>query len=288
MGETKNGARAGEPRILSIQDISCFGKCSLTVALPILSACGVETAVLPAALLSTHTGGFCGYTFKDLTEEMPRIAAHWKKEGIFFDAVYTGYLGSGRQIKHVKDIFEMLLSEGGLRIVDPVMADHGSLYKGFDESFVEEMRGLCRTADIILPNITEAALLSKIPYREGVQDRAYIEKILAELAGLGCTAVVLKGIMFDAEHLGVAVYERGKESASYYFRKRFERCAHGTGDCFASVFCGGLLRGKSIYDAAALAADFVLEALEKTGEDPKHWYGVRFEKALPGLIRHFS
>ncbi|MDO4789333.1 MAG: pyridoxamine kinase [Johnsonella sp.] len=287
-GEEKDESGRGEARILSIQDISCFGKCSLTVALPILSACGIETAVLPAALLSTHTGGFSGYTFKDLSEEMPKIAAHWKAEGICFDAIYTGYLGSRRQIEYVKDIFRELLSKEGLRIVDPVMADHGRLYRGFDESFVEEMQTLCRSADILLPNITEAALLSAMPYQEGVQSEAYIREMLERLGEIGSEAIILKGIMFDPDHLGVAVYETKKGSPRYYFRERYADTAHGTGDCFASVFCGALLRGESMYAAAALAADFVLDALKKTGKDPAHWYGVRFEKALPGLIAYFS
>ena len=153
---------AKDKRILTIQDISCVGQCSLTVALPILSAAGIETAILPSAVLSTHTAGFKGYTFRDLTDDMPAIAAHWKSEGIRFDAVYTGYLGSARQIAYVKQIFRDLLSDGGVRIVDPAMADNGKLYPGFDLAFAEEMKSLCAEADIILPNITEACFITGV------------------------------------------------------------------------------------------------------------------------------
>lgn len=276
------------PRILSIQDISCFGKCSLTVALPILSACGIETAVIPTAVLSTHTGGFSGYTFRDLTQDMPDIAAHWKKEKIYFDAVYTGYLGSAKQSEYVKNIFKDLIYPGGLRIVDPVMADHGKLYKGFDRNFVKVMADLCRSADIILPNITEAAFLTGIEYVEGIQKKDYPERIFEKLADFGVSTIVLKGIVFDNAKIGVGVHDCKKGETEYYFQNRFENGRHGTGDCFASAFCGALLNGKSRYEAAEIAAQFVLECLQETGEDRAHWYGVRFEKTLPKLIKNFQ
>ena len=150
-------------RILTIQDISCVGQCSLTVALPILSACGVETCVLPSAVLSTHTAGFSGYTFRDLTEDMPAIKDHWVKEGIAFDGVYTGYLGSTKQIDYVKEIIAATAKDG-VAIIDPAMADNGKLYPGFDAAFVEEMKKLCATADYLLPNLTEACLLTDTEY----------------------------------------------------------------------------------------------------------------------------
>ena len=144
------------PKILTVQDISCVGQCSLTVALPIISACGIETCVLPSAVLSTHTAGFKGYTFRDLTDDMPDICAHWQKEGISFDAVYTGYLGSTKQIDYVKNILSTVKKSDGYAVVDPAMADNGKLYPGFDMEFVEAMKTLCGAADYILPNITEA------------------------------------------------------------------------------------------------------------------------------------
>ena len=161
-------------KILTVQDISCVGQCSLTVALPIISACGIETCVLPSAVLSTHTVGFSGYTFRDLTVDMPLIEAHWKREGIAFDAIYTGYLGSTEQIAFVASLFDGVLAEGGKKVVDPAMADNGKLYPGFDSAFVEAMKGLCAKADYLVPNITEAAFLTGLPYKTEY-DRAYIQ-----------------------------------------------------------------------------------------------------------------
>ncbi|MGI6218122.1 MAG: bifunctional hydroxymethylpyrimidine kinase/phosphomethylpyrimidine kinase, partial [Coriobacteriales bacterium] len=152
-------------RILTIQDISCVGQCSLTVALPIISACGIETCILPSAVLSTHTGGFTGFTVRDLSDDIPGIAAHWQKEGIKFDAIYTGYLGSEDQIDYVLDISEKLTNPGAVKIFDPAMADNGSLYPAFDDKYVVAMRRLCSHADFVLPNITEASLLTGMEYR---------------------------------------------------------------------------------------------------------------------------
>ena len=209
-----------DPRILTIQDISCVGQCSLTVALPILSACGVETAILPSAVLSTHTAGFTGYTFRDLTEDMPKIAAHWQKEGIAFDAFYTGYLGSAQQIQYVEDIFHTLGRGRGLKIVDPAMADNGKLYPGFDQAFVEEMKKLCFGADIILPNITEACLVTDTPYQE-TYDQAYVQGLLDALTARGAKTVVLTGVSYQEGRTGVVVYENGKQA--YYEHRRISK-----------------------------------------------------------------
>ena len=196
-------------RVLTVQDISCVGQCSLTVALPVLSSCGVEAAVLPSAVLSTHTGGgFAGYTFRDLTADMPAIAQHWQKEGFRFDAVYTGYLGSGEQITHVRHIMDTLLVPGGARIVDPAMADNGKLYAGFDAAFVEKMKTLAFSADILLPNITEAALLTGLPYLAPPHDPAYIQQLLSGLAALGPRAVVITGVQLTPEEVGTMALDR--------------------------------------------------------------------------------
>ena len=228
-------------RVLTVQDISCVGQCSLTVALPVLSACGVEAAVLPSAVLSTHTGGgFAGYTFRDLTADMPAIAQHWQKEGFRFDAVYTGYLGSGEQITHVRHIMDTLLVPGGARIVDPAMADNGKLYAGFDAAFVEKMKTLAFSADILLPNITEAALLTGMEYRKEY-DEAYIEELTAALHEKGVGTVVLTGVSYEPETTGVVV--SGKGFRGYYRHARLARTCHGTGDLFASAFTGLLCRG---------------------------------------------
>lgn len=268
-------------KILSVQDISCVGQCSLTVALPILSACGLETAILPSAVLSTHTCGFTGYTFRDLTEDIPAIRAHWEKEGIRFAAIYTGYLGSTLQISYVKDLFRSPVC-AGLKIVDPAMADGGKLYPAFDMEFVREMAGLCAEADIVIPNITEAAFLSGMEYREDY-DEVYILELCEALCAKGIKTVVLTGVGYRQGKTGVAVYEKGVYS--YYEHEKKTQGCHGTGDVYASAFVGKLLQGSSLYDAAKAAADFTLRCIELTAGDPEHSYGVKFELALPELMK---
>ncbi len=269
-------------RILTIQDISCLGQCSLTVALPILSAMGNETCILPSAVLSTHTGGFTGYTFRDLSDDMPAIAEHWQKEGINFDAFYTGYLGSVNQIAHVKRIMNMLGKDGSYRIVDPAMADLGRLYTGFDDSFAGAMASLCREADIILPNITEACLMTGVKYRE-TYDEAYIDRLLTALSRLTSAAVILTGVGFEPDKTGVMIWSDGKKD--YYSHQKIIGNCHGTGDVFASAFVGALMRGKSLMESAKIAADFTFLCIAKTMGDPDHRYGVKFELALPELIK---
>lgn len=269
-------------KILTIQDISCVGQCSLTVALPILSAAGMETCILPSAVLSTHTAGFSGYTVRDLTADIPGIAAHWKKENIRFDALYTGYLGSTEQIAYVREIAAELLSDGGALIVDPAMADNGKLYPAFDAAYVEAMKSLAFSADIILPNITEACFLTGTEYRERY-DRAYIDSLLDALTACGAKTVVLTGVGFDAEHTGVIVREGGK--TRYYEHRKIAKGCHGTGDVYAAAFVGALENGLGAYDSAVLAADYTVRCIEVTQGDAAHWYGVKFELALPEFIR---
>lgn len=268
-------------RVLTIQDISCLGQCSLTVALPILSAAGHETCILPSAVLSTHTAGFTGFTVRDLTEDMPAIAAHWQREGIRFDAIYTGYLGSAEQIAYVKDIFRTCAAPGCVTIVDPAMADNGKLYPAFDMAFVQEMKPLAFCADIILPNITEACLLTDYPFRE-TYDEAYINGLLDRLQAAGAKTVILTGVSYNEETTGVMVLENG--SRRYYSHKRYAKGCHGTGDVYASAFVGALVRGKPAFEAARIAADYTLRCIEITRPDPNHWYGVKFEAALPDFI----
>ena len=269
-------------KILTIQDISCVGQCSLTVALPILSAAGLETCILPSAVLSTHTAGFSGYTVRDLTADIPAIAAHWEKENIRFDAVYTGYLGSTEQIAYVKDIFARLLASGGVTVVDPAMADNGKLYPAFDMAYVEAMKGLAFSADVILPNITEACFLTGIEYREEY-DEAYIASILDALTAAGAKTIVLTGVSYREGRTGVAVQEKGLRS--YYEHRRIAKGSHGTGDVYASAFVGALLRGFSAKEAARIAADYTVLCIENTQGDESHWYGVKFEPVLPELSR---
>lgn len=266
-------------RILTIQDISCVGQCSATVALPLVSACGVECAVLPSAVLSNHTGGFSGWTFHDLTDEMPRVESEWKKQGIKFDAFYTGYVCEP-QIEPILSIMESSAAPGAIRFVDPAMADNGKLYAGFGPEFPSQMAKLCRGADWILPNLTEAALLiGRKPVLEGY-DRRFIEDTVEALHGLGAKNVVLTGVSFDPALLGTAVSDG--RSIRYDFNPRLEVSSHGTGDVFASVFVGAVMRGKDGLAASALAADVVCASIEAT--PPGHWYGVCFEKTMPMLV----
>lgn len=268
-------------KILTVQDISCVGQCSLTVALPVISACGVETCVLPSAVLSTHTAGFTGYTFRDLTSDMPAIKKHWCDTGIRFDAIYTGYLGSAEQIAIVKELIRDTLTEDALSIIDPAMADNGQLYPGFDAAFVEEMKGLCALADYVVPNITEACMLTGIEYKTEY-DRAYVDSLLAGLCRLGAKNVILTGISYAEGRTGVVVYEEGRYA--YYEHEKMAKGSHGTGDIYASAFTGALVRGKSAYDAARIAADFTLCCIRETAKTPDHWYGACFEPVLGELI----
>lgn len=269
-------------RILTIQDISCVGQCSLTVALPILSACGLETAILPSAVLSTHSVGFRDFTFRDLTEDIPAIQHHWQQEGIRFQAVYTGYLGSARQIEMVKDICQNLLVPGGKKIVDPAMADRGELYPVFDMDFVQEMKKLVGEGDIVLPNITEASLLTDTEYRDEY-DEEYICGLVAGIHRLGAGTVVLTGVSYNAHSTGVLVSEQGKQT--YYRHELLDRGCHGTGDVYASSFVGAYMHGKTVPEAARIAADYTLACIKNTLDDPDHWYGVKFEPVLGELIK---
>lgn len=268
-------------RILTIQDISCVGQCSLTVALPILSACGLETAILPSAVLSTHSVGFRDFTFRDLTEDIPAIERHWQQEGIRFQAVYTGYLGSARQIEMVKHICQNLLVPGGKKIVDPAMADRGELYPVFDMAFVQEMKKLVGEGDIVLPNITEASLLTDTEYREEY-DEEYICGLVDGIHRLGAGTVVLTGVSYDAHSTGVLVSEQGNQT--YYRHELLDRGCHGTGDVYASSFVGAYMHGKTVPEAAQIAADYTLACIKNTLDDPDHWYGVKFEPVLGELI----
>ena len=268
-------------KILTIQDISCVGQCSLTVALPILSACGVETCVLPSAVLSTHTAGFTGFTVRDLSDDMPAIKNHWLKEGIRFDAIYTGYLGSTQQIGYVADIFAETATEGCVKVVDPAMADNGKLYPAFDQVYVEGMKGLCAKADYVVPNITEACFLAGVEYRTEY-DRAYIDLLLQKLTTIGCKNIILTGVSYAPGKTGIVVFENG--SYAYYEHQLLPNSCHGTGDIYASAFVGAFVRGKSAYDAAAIAANYTMECIRYTATLDNHWYGAAFEPVLGKLI----
>jgi len=270
-------------RIITIQDISCVGKCSLTVALPIISAAGVEASVLPTAVLSTHTM-FSKYTFCDLTSEISPIADTFKQLEIDFDAVYTGYLGSFEQLALVDKFIDDFKNEETVVLIDPVMADNGVLYKGFTEEFAASMAKLCGKADIIVPNITEASFMLGIEYNPDY-DEKYIRNLLKQLTTLGCPRVALTGISFTPDKIGVYYYDSIKNEYYSYFNERLPVSFHGTGDIYASSALGAMMRGISFEDSLRIAVDYTLECMKQTMLDENHrFYGVNFESALPYYI----
>ena len=275
-------------RILTIQDISCVGKCSLTVALPIISAFGIECAVLPTAVLSTHTA-FKGFTFRDLTNDISPIKEHLKEQNITFDGLYTGYLGSRQQLNLVSELFDDFKTKGNFVLVDPVMADNGKLYSGFDLSFAKEMAKLCSKADIIVPNLTEASFLLGTEYIESGYNEDYIKDLLKKLTDLGAKTAILTGVTFEENKLGVYGFNSVTNEYFSYFREHLPKSFHGTGDVFASSLCGAITRGNSVADALKIAVDYTVECITHTINNKNHnWYGVDFESALPYLINEIS
>ena len=271
-------------RIVTVQDISCVGKCSLTVALPIISAMGVEAAILPTAVLSTHTAFKKGFTLHDLTGEIAPITAHWKSEGIDFDAIYTGYLASFDQIDLVKQMAKDF--PGALLFVDSAMGDNGKLYYGFDEAFAKKMAELCSIADIIVPNMTEAAFMLGIPYVSEGYDEEYVKDVLRKLCAMGAKKAALTGVSLDAHKTGVMAYDSETDEFFSYYHDRIPVQYHGTGDVFASACVGALSRGKSLEEALVIAADYTYESIRLTEAEPGHnWYGVNFEQAIPALLK---
>jgi pyridoxine kinase len=273
-------------RVIAVHDISCIGRCSLTVALPVLSAAGVETSVLPTAVLSTHTGEFHGYTFRDLTDDMFPIINHWKTLGIKADAIYTGYLGSFRQLEIVEGLIKEQKKNGAFILIDPVMADFGKLYTSFDHSFVDGMRDFCRNADMIVPNLTEASLLVGEQYKMSGYDQDYIKTILRKLCALGPRFAVLSGVSFDEGRTGAAAYDAETGEFSYFDTELVEGFYYGTGDVFASALLGAVMNGKSIYDAIKMAVEFTVKCIIRThrsGADVR--YGVDFEPELYGYVK---
>lgn len=278
-----------QKRVAAIHDLSGFGKCSLTVALPILSAAGIETAAMPTAILSTHTGGFSGYTYRDLTEDMRPFMKHWKSLGINFDAIYTGFLGSFRQLEIVKEFFEEFRTTDTIILVDPVMADNGELYSIFSPDFVVGMRALCQKADIIVPNLTEAALLLDEPYCAGPYSQAYIENILRKLTQLGPRKIVLTGVYFKEDHLGAATYDRTTDTKEYAFTTKIPGYYHGTGDIFASALLGALLNGFSLNRSAAIAVNFTADSIRRSYKAKTDYrFGVNFEQCIPYFLKELK
>lgn len=268
-----------QKRIIAINDISSFGKCSLTVAISILGAAGLETCALPTAVLSAHTG-FKGYTFCDLTDNILPTARHWDSMGLKFDGIYSGYLGSKEQIKCVEEIMDMF--SVGIKVVDPVMGDDGELYDGFDKTFPQEMKKLIKRADVIVPNVTEACLLTGVAYRDE-HTKEYINELIQSLQK-ECTATILiTGINSKVDKISTAICENDKIT---YIENDKQRAVYsGTGDVFASTFTAALMYGFDTVGAAKLAADFVGECIEITRKlsSDRH-YGINFELNTKSLL----
>lgn len=269
-------------RLISIQDVSCIGKCSQTIALPIISAMGIETSIIPTAVLSAHTM-FEGFTFKDLSDEIPDISAHWKSLGIHFDAILTGYLGTTKHIKMIFDFYKSFADTNTLTIVDPVFADNGKMYAGFDEEYANAVASLCKTAGYIVPNITEAAIMAGLPYKASY-DEAYINKILDRLGNAGAGNIIITSIRRGNENGIVARLSDGTHFE--YFKPHIDATFHGTGDLFTSTFSGALLNDFSVIDAAKIAVDYTAHTLLATIKNKTHnWYGVDFEETIPKLLK---
>ena len=274
-------------RIVTIQDISCVGKCSLTVALPIISAMGIETAAIPTAVLSTHTA-FKNFTYRDLTGDLPKIAKHWKQEKFDFDGIYTGYLGSIEQIDMLKEFFKQFKTSNNFVFIDPVMADNGKLYAGFDEKFVKEMKELCKMADIIVPNLTEASYMLEKEYKENYSEQE-IKDMLIELSFLGPKYVVLTGVSFNENKLGVMSYNKETNKFFTYFKEKVPAKYHGTGDILASTLVGSITNRNTLEEGLKVAVDYVWETINDTYKtNKKDVYGVNFETKIPYLINRIS
>ena len=274
-----------QKRVLAVHDISCVGRCSLTTALPIISATGLECSVLPTAVLSTHTGGFTGYTFRDMTDDIIPVADHWQTLGLKFDSIYTGFLGSLEQIEIVKELFNRF-GDGSLKVVDPAMADNGKMYAIFDMEFARNMGSLCAMADIIVPNITEACFMLGREYVTGPYTTEFIEGLMSDLCDMGAKKVVLTGVYFEEGKLGAATYDSDTGDTSYVFRDTIPGYYHGTGDVYAAALVAALLNGRSLEDSAAIAVDYVVSCIQRTydaGTDVR--FGVNFEEGLYDLTK---
>lgn len=284
----RNDFLENQKRLIAINDISGLGKCSLTVALPVISSAGVETICMPTAVLSTHTGGFTGYTYRDLTDDMPEMAKHWKSFDLKTDVIYSGFLGSFDQIEIVKNFVNDFKTPDNLFIADPCMADHGKMYATFTPEFAEAMSSLCAKADVILPNITEACFMTNTEFHEGTQSPAFIENLLNTLLDNGAKNVILTGVSFEESKVGAA-YIGQDRIVEYYFENKLPGTYHGTGDVFASAFCGALLNDFSFYEAMSIAVRYVCDCIKRTiSLDKPIKYGVDFERGIPFYLKELG
>ena len=269
------------PRIAAIHDLSCFGRCSLTIALPVLSAMGCQCCPLPTALLSAHTG-ISGFTFLDTTDEMRRISAHWSQLSLHFQAIYTGFLGSAPQINLVEDFLRRFHAPDTLLVMDPVMGDHGTPYKTCTPALRQGLRELVAQADVITPNLTEAAILLDIPYHES--QTADASELVRALSLQGQRSVVLTGYAAAPGQVGALCYDRDNRQVEAVKTARVPQDFPGTGDLFASVLTGALTRGAPLLQAARTAVDFVGSCVARSvAEGAGEAEGVDFEPLLQQL-----
>lgn len=278
-----------QKRVAAIHDVSGIGKCSLTAAIPVISAAGIEAAVMPTAVLSTHTGNISGFTYRDLTSDLVPFMEHWKSLGVEFDGIYSGFLGSTEQVDIVCGFIDKFKTDNTVVIVDPAMADGGRMYTTFDASFAKEMTLLCKKADIIVPNITEAAFLLDEEYREPPHTKEYIDGLVKRLSELGPSMVVLTGVSFEDDDIGCAVYCRETKETFYCFSEKYDGIYYGTGDIFASALTAAYLRGKDIRESAQIALEFTCGAIKRTyeaGTDTR--LGVNFERGIAEFINRLG
>ena len=274
------------PRMAAIHDLSGFGKCSLTVALPIISATGGECRCIPPALLSTHTGGFTGWTFTDLSGDIVPIAEHWNALNVGFDAIYSGYLASEAQGKLLERAIGLLRGDDTLVVVDPAMADNGKYYANLDGRMAACFRKLIKKADIITPNVTEACFLTDTEYRPGPHSMDFITTLIDKLSALGPKFVAVTGVSLERGSVGIIARDNRSGKVSTVMNKALEGTFHGSGDVFASAFAALLTRGARLEDALSAAEDFVNAAIERTAQrgTPRQ-YGLDFEGVLPEYVR---
>lgn len=271
-------------RIAAIHDLSGIGRVSLMAVIPILSSMGFEVCPLPTAILSNHTQ-YPHYTFLDLTEEMPKIIAEWKRLGMRFDAVYTGYLGSPRQIEIVESFIEDFGGKETLAVVDPVLGDNGRLYSGMTEEMVSGMRSLARRADVLTPNLTEVTQLLGIPYSDEMSEAALKDAICA-LSEDGPDTVIITGVPVPGDRGHTSVIARSRADGRFWKVTCPYLPAHypGTGDAFTSVITGSLLSGDSLPIALDRAVQFILQGIRATfGYQGDSREGILLERVLHNL-----
>ena len=275
-----------QKRVLAVHDISCVGRCSLTVALPVLSAMGFEVSLLPTSILSTHTGGFEGYTYRDLSADMNPVADHWQALGLQFDAIFTGWLGTHRHVEKLDHLLEAV-GAGAELIVDPVMGDNGRLYATLDSDYVAAMRNYCARAELLLPNITEAAILTGTDYPYPGYNRAWVHDMLLRLTDMGPRVAVLTGVTLRPGRIGAAAMDRRSERLVFFDDEFIPGMWHGAGDVFASALVGAHLRGTPLDLALRQAVGFTARCIRRTrdaGTDER--LGLQFEPLLIELANN--